>query len=472
MSPYNFSVLFFSFGAFFIALLIFLKRQDAIGRFYFSFSLLAAIWGVLFSIMISPNVEYQFALVISRILNVSAMFVPIVWFHFTLIITGNPKRKEKLLHGLYFGAIFISCFMFTPWFIPNLKSIGGFRHYPQAGPMFALYMILFLSVLPFGFVELINKIKTVDREESIQLKGLMVATLAGFGAALPTFLPCFGINMPQYGLFLMPVYPFVMAYFMMRKNLFNLSDLVEAVHRDKLAAIGTLATSINHEIRNPLYIIQGLAESYLMNLKEGIYSDQSQALQKSNEILEKTKSQALRAIDIMKQFAMFAKQDPKQEIKVEKVDLNRVLADVMPLVNHELELEKIRLVQNIQQGLPTVKVGRQHLEEILFNLIVNACQAIKGACTPEHNEESLQSKIEINAVQQNGHVNILIRDNGPGIPSGKCSQIFEPFYTTKEQGTGLGLYITKQLVEKSGGKIAVKSKPGEGTEFTLVFSSK
>ena len=71
--------------------------------------------------------------------------------------------------------------------------------------------------------------------------------------------------------------------------------------------------------------------------------------------------------------------------------------------------------------------------------------------------------------QEDGRISILVKDNGPGIPSDRIKQIFEPFYTTKEEGTGLGLYITKQLVEKNGGKISVKSKIGEGTKFVLEF---
>ena len=150
--------------------------------------------------------------------------------------------------------------------------------------------------------------------------------------------------------------------------------------------------------------------------------------------------------------------------QIEEVDLGGVLEDVFLLMRHELELDKIKILQDIPKDLPPVKVDRRHFEEILFNLMMNACQAIKA--------QEIEGEIAISAVQQNGHVNILIRDNGPGIPSDKINQIFEPFYTTKDDGTGLGLYVTKQLVEKSNGKISVKSKFPSGVEFSLRFPRK
>ena len=129
-----------------------------------------------------------------------------------------------------------------------------------------------------------------------------------------------------------------------------------------------------------------------------------------------------------------------------------------------MDLEKIEFAQNIPTDLPPLKVDRRHLEEILFNLIVNACQALKAVP-----RDTAKSKIEISAAQQNGHINIAISDNGPGIPSDRLKKIFEPFFTTKEEGTGLGLYIVKQLVEKNSGKIFVQSECGKGTVFSLKF---
>ena len=277
---------------------------------------------------------------------------------------------------------------------------------------------------------------------------------------------------------------------MTREQLFDVEELAQAAHRGKLAAIGTLAASINHEIKNPLYIIQGLAQGYQANIDEGIFKNSNQMAEKALEILKKTEAHATRAMEIMKSFAVFAKQSVNEISKTETVDLNVVFNNVLPLVRHELDLEKINLVQNIPDKIMAVKADRGHLEEIFFNLIVNACQAIKLApviasandlSSPKSfigdpldsrlrgNDSLKKGRIEIFAVQHNGTVNVTIQDNGPGIPQSRLKQVFEPFYTTKEEGTGLGLYITKQLIEKNGGCISVKSKPGAGTTFLLEF---
>lgn len=461
MNPYNYALLFFSFCTFIISFLILLRRQDAVAKRYFIFSLFVSFWGSALSIVLSQNASYETALACVRFSSAMAVFIPITWLHFVLTFTGKDQNYKTLLSFLYGLGVLIDCFSPTKLFVPTVYGIAGFVHYGQLGPIYHIFTFMFFLVVPLGFMHLYKKMKDPDNFEQFQIKGLLIAALFGFLGGGLTFLPSYGINFPQYGIFLMPAYPFMMAYFIMRERLFNIEELAQAAHREKLAAIGTLASSINHEIRNPLYIIQGLAQSFIANYEEGIFQDKNNALEKAVEVLRKASSHSIRAVDIMKRFAMFSKRDAKQKPRIEPVNLNQILSDVLPLVNHELELDKIDLVQNIPQNLPAIKIDRRHLEEILFNLIVNACQAMK--------ETEIAGIIEINAVQQNGHVNILVKDNGPGIPADKIKQVFEPFYTTKEQGTGLGLYIIKQLVKENNGKISVKSKSTGGTEFLLCF---
>ena len=136
-----------------------------------------------------------------------------------------------------------------------------------------------------------------------------------------------------------------------------------------------------------------------------------------------------------------------------------MLENILPLVRHELVLDKIQLIQNIPSNLLPIRADRRHIEEILFNLIVNACQAMKEK----------GGRIEVSAEQYKEIVKVKIDDSGPGISSEQLRRIFEPFYTTKEEGTGLGLHVVKQLIERNGGSISVKSKIGFGTVFLLEF---
>jgi len=174
-------------------------------------------------------------------------------------------------------------------------------------------------------------------------------------------------------------------------------------------------------------------------------------------------------------------------MKFEAVPIEDVLEDILPLVRYELAANNIALTRDIPKNLPDVQADRRYLEEIFFNLIVNAIQAFKEACKSGEIKittsvipakagiQELDSRLKRSGmtkvrnpemVQKGaGQVIITIQDNGPGIPEDKLKDVFRPFYTTKAEGTGLGLYITQQLVEKIRGRISVESELGKGTIF-------
>ncbi|MDD5217689.1 MAG: ATP-binding protein [Candidatus Omnitrophica bacterium] len=458
MTPYTFSLLFFSFCTFFISLLIWLKRNDNVAKIYFVFSCFVAVWSGGAAIMLTPNTSHSVAILGSRVSNSAALFIPVTWFHFCCVYTERQRKFKKSLLSFYLVTIFVGCFAFTPHFVTRTAPAMVFDNYTKPGVLYHMHTILYFIVVPIGFWQLFRKMKLTQGRERQQIKGLIIATFAGFFGGAFTFFPVYDIMVPQYGLFLLPVYPFVMAYFMIRKNLFDEYEMARAAQRDKLAAIGTLATSINHEIKNPLYIIQGFSDSFLANTEDGIFKNDAEALAKAREVLKKTGEQSQRALEIMKRFAAFSKQNLNREMQIEAVPLAALIENIMPLVRHELELDKIELTENIPADLPPVHADRRHLEEIFFNLIVNACQAMKSG-----------GRIEIHAAFDAEKIRISVNDTGHGIPADKVAQIFEPFYTTKEEGTGLGLYVTRQLVERNGGRIMVDSKVGKGTSFVLEF---
>jgi two-component system NtrC family sensor kinase len=248
-----------------------------------------------------------------------------------------------------------------------------------------------------------------------------------------------------------------MAYFMIKKNLFSEEDFVMAAHRDKLAFMGTLSSSINHEIRNPLYIAQGSSESFLQSLDENLIS-KNDAGEKAIQILRESKKQISRALDIVASFSNFTKIDANEDQKT-KVDVSHVIHNVLTFVGHEATKKKIKITKGIGDESVQILVNERQLEQILLNLILNAIQAFKKT----------EGLIELNIKRSESQIEIKIEDNGPGMAKKQLDQIFEPFYTTKEEGTGLGLYITKQLVERNGGTIKVESKEGSGTTFILEF---
>jgi signal transduction histidine kinase len=352
------------------------------------------------------------------------------------------------------------------------------------GVLFCVFAVYFTGVIFVGFLILIFRMNQTKGKERKQLFGFILATSLGFVGGGLTLPPVFGMEVPQYAIFLMPLYPFLTAFFMMKKGLFDLDDLAQAAHRDKLTAIGVLAASINHEVKNPLFVIKGLAESCLERQKEGIFSTEKKVIESANDAMQRSIEQADRAMDIIKRLSLFAKAGIEGEMKFESVSVSEVMENILPLVRYELAVHSITLTRDIPKDLPDVHADRRYLEEIFFNLIVNAIQALRGRPKPgeikitaREGDSGLEtrnsscSNNRVSSYEERVPVIITIQDNGPGIPADKLKDVFRPFYTTKAEGTGLGLYITQQLVEKIGGRIAVESQAGMGTTFTVALKA-
>jgi signal transduction histidine kinase len=236
----------------------------------------------------------------------------------------------------------------------------------------------------------------------------------------------------------------------------------QAAQREKMAVIGTLSAGINHEICNPLGIARGQCEMFLLNLKEGIYDDRppEELLEKARGIMEKVINETDRATVITKKLSSFAK--PSNGVITNNVNVVSELDEVISLVEHDLKLDNISIKKDVEEGLPHIAADKKQVQEIFFNLIRNAAQSIVE-----------KGEIHIRATSINDKVYIEIQDTGIGMDKNQLAQIFDPFFTTKEpgEGTGLGLFIVKQIVEKNGGKIAVKSELGAGTIFYLRFNA-
>ncbi len=506
MNPYNFSLLLFAFGSFFVGLLVWMKRQDAIGKVYFLISVVISLWGVGFAVMLAQNSSYQTALFFARIGEAASIFIPPVWFHLSILIS-HRTNYEKHVKLFYLVAALIACFSFSPLFVSGVAPILSFKYYLRAGPVLHVFAALFFVCVPFGFVQLFRRRREIFGEERSQLGGFIIATLFGFLGGGLSFLPDYGIPVPQYGMFLMPAYPFITAYFLIRHRLFDVEQAVQAFQREKLATIGLIASSINHEIRNPLYIAKGVLDNLIEITAEG-----NQA-RNPLEVADKARFQIQRALDVITKLNRFARPTQEQEPATKasagpptpfggsvehRANISEALTNVLDLIQYEFELDKIHIENRLPQDLPPIHCDPRQLEEILFNLIVNACHAMSknkegGTLTisvqrPAHDmsfprkrpacrtgRESTGSGSPTKAFgddRETGKVTIEIADTGTGIPPEQLKHLFEPFYTTKgDKGTGLGLYITKQLIERNGGRISAKSREAVGAVFSLMFNA-
>jgi signal transduction histidine kinase len=225
--------------------------------------------------------------------------------------------------------------------------------------------------------------------------------------------------------------------------------LEQLAFNEKMAELGRLAVGMVHELNTPLSVIVSAAQLILR--EEGL----SESVK---EMVERIDMEAQRLSRFTKGLLSFSR---KEDGTVAEADVNQMLREVMTFLKYEAQKRSVAVVEEMNYDLPTVAVDSNRLKQILINLFMNALQAMEngGALLLKTTKADDRS------------VEVEIADNGCGIPLDKLARIFDPFYTTKEpgEGTGLGLYITKSLVEQLGGQISVRSMVGEGTSFIVRF---
>lgn len=215
---------------------------------------------------------------------------------------------------------------------------------------------------------------------------------------------------------------------------------------DRLSAIGQLAASLAHEIRNPLASIEGAA-----NIIESAQTSEDVRAGSLN-IIRKESRRLNRLLTNLLDFAR-----PRRP-EFQSVDLSRLIDSVVALVDHSARQSSIEIRKNLAAVLPPVESDPEQLKQVLLNLTINAMQAM-----PEG------GRIEISARPAESGVRIAVRDQGPGVAEEDLEKIFDPFYTTKEAGTGLGLSVAHQIVVQHGGMIKAERNPGRGMTFSLVL---
>ena len=219
----------------------------------------------------------------------------------------------------------------------------------------------------------------------------------------------------------------------------------QLIRSDKLAALGQLAAGIAHEIRNPLTSINILIHSMTENLPSG---------DSHKEDLEVIEEEINRINEIVDQFLRFAKPAPPL---LEKGDVLPVFEETLQLLRPQIEKQQI-VVRKRFQALSIIQMDREQMKQAILNLLLNAIQAM-----PAGGRLTLKAKNS-----ENGEwIHLSIQDSGIGIPGEDLNKLFDPFFSTKEGGIGLGLSIAHRIIDQHHGKIEVESAPGKGTLFTV-----
>ncbi len=238
-------------------------------------------------------------------------------------------------------------------------------------------------------------------------------------------------------------------------------ERTKIIQMDKLASLGQLATSIAHELNQPLTAITFDAD-YLKTLAgqaaAAVALDLAELMKIGQEI-EADVARCRRIIDHLRSFGRVATEDTAP------VDLNQPLADSFILIGAQLRDHQVTVELHLAEHLPYIQANPHKLEQVFLNLIANAEYALQEAAEQDGREKILT----LSTRQEGDWVIAEVRDNGLGIPEDVQKRLFEPFFTTKPEGagTGLGLSICDNIVTDIGGEIACQSTEGEGTTFTL-----
>lgn len=426
---------------------------------FFRFTFAIFTWLFLFGIgysIASP----QWALFTFRLAYLSVVFIPVLCLHFHLEFLGI--YKPKVIRALYSVSGVFLLLSQTPYFFTSVKHyFWGF--YPQASWIYVFFIVFFGLVVGSSCALLVYQLVRgyvkgdVQNFKYQQLKYLALSFIIAYTASVD-YIAKFGIEFYPFGYVNITLFVTILTYAMLRHRLLDVETMMQLFQQHKLATLGLLAAGLNHEIRNPLYVIKGSAESFLDNLERGLFANAEIAAGRSKEILSKTIDQAERAVDIIRRFSSFVRVSRDAQSRQE-VNVSDCVKNVLEFLSHELSTKKVKIETYLGEDL-AIFANRREVEEIIFNIVLNACQAMGE-----------EGKLSMTTLRQEKRCLILIRDTGPGIPRHLQRKVFEPFYSGRmEKGTGLGLFICRFLAEQNDGKITLDSKVGEGTVFTLNFS--
>ncbi|MDD5355960.1 MAG: ATP-binding protein, partial [Candidatus Omnitrophica bacterium] len=228
----------------------------------------------------------------------------------------------------------------------------------------------------------------------------------------------------------------------------------QLIQAAKMQVVGSLASGVAHEVKNPLTIVlQGVEylEKKISCADQNVYS-----------VFNNIKIAVERADSIIRGLLDFSR---ISKLDMEMENINSLCERSLSLLKHQFDKCRIQVINDMQPDIPTIKIDRNKIEQVLINLLMNALQA-----------SSEGGKIIVRTYFKNSSKEVIleIEDNGSGLPEAALSKIFDPFFTTKRAkgGTGLGLSVVKSIVGMHNGKIEIKNnRSGKGAIAILTFKT-
>ncbi|MEW6007743.1 MAG: ATP-binding protein, partial [bacterium] len=221
-------------------------------------------------------------------------------------------------------------------------------------------------------------------------------------------------------------------------------------HQEKMVALGTMASRIGHELKNPLAII-----------KSNVYFLKKKVPQEFIKYLEMIGRAEERANIVVEETMGFVK---GVLLRSDLVNINRIIEEALRSLSNELI--KVDVLKELSADIPPIPLDSHWIHNLFANIIINAVQAMEGEGVFYPNLEKI-GRIKIKSQVLDNNIEVSISDSGPGVPQEIKNKVFEPFFGTKIRGTGLGLAISKEIVDKHQGTISVSESEDKGACFTI-----
>ncbi len=241
-------------------------------------------------------------------------------------------------------------------------------------------------------------------------------------------------------------------------NVIIVSDITERKRKEarlrraeSLASLTTLAAGVAHEIKNPL----GSIGIHIQLIQKALKRDKVITEETAGTYLEIINEEIERLNEIIVDF-LFAVRPMDTSLSLSHI--NSVVSDLIEFIKHELERNGITVHMDLDPNIPKIYMDEKYIKQALLNIIKNA-----EAAMPDGGE------LTIKTFERDGFVHVHIKDTGVGISEENMAKIFEPYFTTKDFGSGLGLTVVYKIIKEHGGEIFLESKEGEGTTFILTF---
>jgi len=409
--------------------------------------------------------DEKFANLYARTLNAFGYFIPPSLLHFSLAFSQEQKGKKGLIAASYVWGLVLLCLSPTSLIIKGASVKLGQLYYPDAGRLYFLLVGLFFFCLIYSEYILIRNLRRCkDPIRRNQYRYIITATLIGFLSGA-TYMPMvIGKDFPPIGGHFIFLCLCLIAYAIARHELLDITLVIkktvaqvvaeneklkqEVRRTEKLKAVAQLAAGMAHEIKNPLTAIKTFTE----HLEEKHQDPEFR--QKFARIIG---TEVGRIDKLIHNLLDFAKPAPLQ---LQSIAIEQVLDETLGLLANSLSKKNIQVVKKYDNLDVSLQADPNQLKQAFLNLILNSLDAMQPNGT-----------LTIATYLENGKRLISIKDTGCGIPKKDLPSIFDPFYSSKESGTGLGLSVVYGIIHEHGGSISVDSKVGSGTEVVIEIAS-